>query len=107
MNGRRNQWSLEVKCRKELPNHTKETSNEQWVSIASVFSEAYVMWKHNYVEVTVNSPEEKYELAVFGTPQTDDRKRMQIGIFGEKPKQGRDWKIWTRIFDDTMMAFEV
>ena len=99
--------NLKVKCRKKIPENKKRGSNKPWGNISDVFPDAKVELKRNYVELIINVPMDCYEFAVFGTPLKNDRKRMQMGVFGEKPVQGRDWKIWVTLFDDTRMAFQV
>lgn len=96
-----------VKCRKKTPENKKRGSDKPWVNIADIFPGAKVELGRNYVELSLNAPLNCYEFAVFGTPMKNDRKRMQMGVFGEKPVQGRDWKIWVALFDDTRMAFQV
>ena len=72
-----------------------------------VYPEAEVQLKNNGIEVTLPSPEEDVEIAAFGRPGKDDKKRMQMAIFAKQPKQGRDWKIWVYLVDDTSPACEV
>ena len=103
----RNEMCLVVKCREKTPDHNVWTGIKPWVNISDVCPDAVVEDGHNYVTLSVNEPLANYEFAVFGRPQKNDRKRMQMGVFGEKPVQGRDWKIRVVLFDDTMMAFEV
>lgn len=103
----RNKMYVEVKLREKTPDHNVGTRIKPWVNSSDVCPHAVVEEGHNYVTLSVNEPLENYEFAVFGTPQKNDRKRMQMGVFGEKPVQGSDWKIRVVLFDDTMMAFEV
>ena len=72
-----------------------------------VYPEAEVQLKNNGIEVTLPSQEEDVEIAAFGRPGKDDKKRMQMAIFAKRPKQGRDWKIWVYLVDDTSPACEV
>ena len=72
-----------------------------------VYPEAEVQLKNNGIEVTLPSLEEDVEIAAFGRPGKDDKKRMQMAIFAKRPKQGRDWKIWVYLVDDTSPACEV
>ena len=72
-----------------------------------VYPEAEVQLKNNGIEVTLPSQEEDVEIAAFGRPGKDDKKRMQMAIFAKQPKQGRDWKIWVYLVDDTSPACEV
>ena len=72
-----------------------------------VYPEAEVQLKNNGIEVTLPSLEEDVEIAAFGRPGKDDKKRMQMAIFAKRPRQGRDWKIWVYLVDDTSPACEV
>ena len=72
-----------------------------------VYPEAEVQLKNNGIEFTLPSLEEDVEIAAFGRPGKDDKKRMQMAIFAKQPKQGRDWKIWVYLVDDTSPACEV
>ena len=72
-----------------------------------VYPEAKVQLKHNDIEVTLPYLQEDVEIAAFGRPGKDDKKRMQMAIFAKRPKLGRDWKIWVYLVDDTSPAFEV
>ena len=72
-----------------------------------VYPEAEVQLKNNGIEVTLPSLEEDVEIAAFGRPGKDDKKRMQMAIFAKRPRQGRDWKIWVYLVDDTTPACEV
>ena len=72
-----------------------------------VCPEAEVQLKHNDIEVTLPSLQEDVEIAAFGRPGKDDKKRMQMAIFAKRPKQGRDWKIWVYLVDDTNPACKV
>ena len=78
-----------------------------WGSLTVVYPEAEVQLKHNEIEVTLPSLQEDVEIAAFGRPGKDDKKRMQMAIFAKRPKQGRDWKIWVYLVDDTNPACEV
>lgn len=98
-----NQWNLEVKYR--LPGSKAPTS--PWIDVWDFYPDATVKVKHNYIELTIPSPKDFHEFAVFGIPEMKDKKRMQLGIFGEKPAEGKDWNIFVTLFDDTIMAFEV
>lgn len=103
LQGPNSQWNLEVKY-KEREN---KASAKRWVNIWNFYPDAKVELKRNETELTISSPNENHEFAVFGTPEKEDKKRMQIGIFGGKPKQGKHWQIFVTLFDDTMMAFKV
>ena len=72
-----------------------------------VYPEAEVQLKNNGIEVTLPSQEEDVEIAAFGRPGKDDKKRMQMAIFAKQLKQGRDWQIWVYLVDDTSPACEV
>ena len=72
-----------------------------------VCPEAEVQLKHNDIEVTLPSLLEDVEIAAFGRSGKDDKKRMQMAIFAKQPKQGRDWKIWVYLVDDTNPACKV
>ena len=69
--------------------------------------DAVVKQIHNDTEVTLPSLREDVEIAAFGRPGKDDRKRMQMTIFASRPTQGRDWKIWVYLVDDTNPACKV
>ena len=98
-----NQWHLEVKCR---PRGNKALT-KRWINVWDFYPDATVEVKHNYIELTIPKPNEDHEFAVFGIPEMNDKKRMQMGIFGKKPTQGKDWSTVVTLFDDTMMAFKV
>ena len=72
-----------------------------------VYPDAEVQLKHNDIEVTLPSMQEDVEIAAFGRPGKDDKKRMQMEIFAKQPRQGRDWKIWVYLIVDTSPACEV
>lgn len=84
-----------------------KTSTKRWVNVWYFYPDAKVELKHNEIELTISSPNEDHEFAVFGTPEIKDKKRIQMGIFGGKPTQGKHWNIFVILFDDTMMAFKV
>lgn len=107
-NGKGNRWLKEVKIRIQK-SHLAPRNNPKnpWMDLHELYPNAEVEMKRNIVKVTIDSPQENHEFAVFGIPDVNDRKRMQVGLFGEKPLQGEDWKIWVILFDDTMMAFQV
>ncbi|KAM7449381.1 hypothetical protein ABFA07_002748 [Porites harrisoni] len=106
-NGKGNRWLKEVKCRIQK-SHLAPRNNPKhpWMDLYELYPNAEVEMKRNIVKVTIDSPQENHQFAVFGIPDVNDRKRMQVGLFGEKPLQGEDWKIWVILFDDTMMAFQ-
>ena len=97
-----NQWVLDVKCRPRNMNRIVI-----WESLSTVCPGAKVEVKHNDVIVTLPSLQEAIEMAVFGTPGEKDMKRMQMGIFGREPKKGKDWHIYTVLYDDTIIASQV
>ena len=103
-----NEWDMEVKCLPILQG-AQGVSNQRnnWRSLMVVYPEAEVKLKHNDIEVTLPSLQEDVEIAAFGRPGKDDKKRMQMAIFAKQPKQGRDWKIWVYLVDDTSPACEV
>ena len=103
LQGRNSQWNLEVKYKLR----ENKASTKRWVNIWNFYPDAKVELKHNVIELTISSPNEDHEFAVFGTPEIGDKKRMQMGIFGEKPTQGKHWHIFVTLLDDTMMAFQV
>ena len=72
-----------------------------------VYPNAIVKQKHNDTEVILPPLREDVEIAAFGRPGKDDRKRMQMAIFASRPTQGRDWKIWVYLVDDTNPACKV
>ena len=72
-----------------------------------VYPDAKVQLIHNDIEVTLPSLQEDVEIAAFGRPGKDDKKRMQMAIFAKRPKQGRDWRIWVYLVDDTNPACKV
>ncbi|KAM7434811.1 Netrin receptor unc5c [Porites harrisoni] len=102
-----NEWNMEVKCRLILQG-AQGVSNQgnNWRSLMVVYPEAEVLLKHNDIEVTLPSLQEDVEIAAFGRPGKEDKKRMQMAIFAKRPKQGRDWKIWVYLVDDTSPACE-
>ena len=103
-----NEWDMEIKCRSIL-HGSQGVSNQRnnWRSLMVVYPEAEVQLKHNDIEVTLPSLQEDVEIAAFGRPGKEDKKRMQIAIFAKRPKQGKEWKIWVYLVDDTSPAFEV
>ena len=103
-----NEWDMEVKCRPILQG-AQGVSNRRsnWRSLMVVCPEAEVQLKHNDIEVTLPSLQEDVEIAAFGRPGKDDKKRMQMAIFAKRPKQGRDWQIWVYLVDDTNPACKV
>ncbi|XP_078372814.1 uncharacterized protein LOC144656467 isoform X2 [Oculina patagonica] len=99
---RGNKWNLELKCR---PRGYKD-SKTRWIDVWDYYPDATVKIQHNYIGLTIPSPKEYHEVALFGIPEITDKKRMQIGIFGGKATNGKDWTIFVTLFDDTMMAFK-
>ena len=72
-----------------------------------VYPETEEQLNHNDIEVTLPSLQEDVEIAAFGRPGKEDKKRMQMAIPAKQPKQGRDWQIWVYLVDDTSPACEV
>lgn len=103
LQGPNSQWNLEVKYRVR----ENKTSATHWVNIWNFYPDAKAELKRNEIELTISSPNKNHEFAVFGTPEREDKKRMQMGIFGGKPKNGKHYQIFVTLFDDTMMAFKV
>lgn len=107
-NGKGSRWFKGVKCRVQKSHSApRNKPKHTWMDIHELYPNAEVEMKRNIVKVTIDSPQENHEFAVFGIPDVNDKKRMQVGLFGKKPLQGEDWKIWVILFDDTMMAFQV
>ena len=103
LQGPNSQWNLEVKYRVRK----NKVSVKRWVNISNFYPDAKVELKRNEIELTISSPNEDHEFAVFGTPEIEDKKRMQMGIFAGKPTQGKHWQIFVTLLDDTIMAFKV
>ena len=103
-----NEWDMEVKCRPLLHDTQEEPKqSNNWRSLMLVYPDAKVQLMHNDIEVTLPSLQEDVEIAAFGRPGKDDKKRMQMAIFAKRPKQGRDWQIWVYLVDDTNPACKV
>ncbi|XP_022785481.1 uncharacterized protein LOC111325831 [Stylophora pistillata] len=79
---------------------------KQWRSVTEYYRDATVKINHNIIELTIPSPNENHEFAVFGKPEIEDKKRMQVGLFGKKPTKGNNILVHVVLFDDTLMAFE-
>ncbi|XP_068754713.1 uncharacterized protein [Montipora capricornis] len=105
-NGKKSQWTLLVKCREKVPPEQETLSTRHWSNITEVFPDAKVKELAKTVHLTLTEAMESYEFAVFGKPGNNDRKRMQVGIFGSKPKKGQDWNIFVTLFDDTLMELK-
>ena len=103
-----NKWDMEVKC-SPMSHGAQDAFNQRynWGSLMVVYPEAKVQLKHSDIEVTLPSLQEDVEITAFGRPGKDDKKRMQMAIFAKQPKQGRDWKIWVYLVDETSPACEV
>ena len=84
-----NEWDMEVKC-SPMSQGAQDAFNQ----------------RYNWGSLMVVYPEAKVQTA-FGRPGKDDKKRMQMAIFAKQPKQGRDWKIWVYLVDETSPACEV
>ena len=103
LQGPNSQWNLEVKCKLR----ENKASTKRWVNIWNFYPDSKVELKHNEIELSISSPNEDHKFAVFRIPEIEDKKRMQMAIFGEKPIQRKHWHIFVTLFDDTMMAFKV
>ena len=101
LNGSKSEWKMEVKFRPKGDNVAK------WQNISVHYPGATTEIDHNFITLTIPWPEEEHEFAVFGTPEKDDKKRMQLGIFGESLAKGKNASFHAVLFDDTLMAFEV
>ena len=106
---RDNKWDIDVKCRPQRLSHVKAASHQtdSWRSLKEAYPDAKIEHKHNDIEVTLPSLQEDLEIAAFGRPGKDDQKRMQMATFGGRPSQGRNWKIWVYLVDDTTTAYKV
>ena len=101
LNGSKSEWKMEVKFRPKGGNVAK------WQNISVHYPGATTEIDHNFITLTIPWPEEEHEFAVFGTPEKDDKKRMQLGIFGESLAKGKNASFHAVLLDDTLMAFEV
>ena len=101
LNGSKSEWKMEVKFRPKGDNVAK------WQNISVHYPGATTEIDHNFITLTIPWPGEEHEFAVFGTPEKDDKKRMQLGIFGESLAKGKNASFHAVLFDDTLMAFEV
>lgn len=100
-----NQWVLDVKCR---PPNSRSNGILSWESLSKVCPDAKVEVKHNGVTVTLPPLQEELEIAAFGTPGENDMKRMQLAVFGRKPRNRKeDWFVNVVLCDDTVTAFQV
>ncbi|PFX28743.1 Netrin receptor UNC5C [Stylophora pistillata] len=100
-------WKFVVKCRTLSSHQERNTTNScGWREVTDVFPDARVEQKHNDIVVTFPQLKEDIEIAAFGIPGTEDQKRMKMAIFGEKPTQGRDWKLKVYLIDDSTIAFK-
>ena len=105
---RGHEWKFVVKCRTLSSHQERNTTNScGWREVTDVFPDARVEQKHNDIVVTLPQLKEDIEIAAFGIPGTEDQKRMKMAIFGEKPTQGRDWKLKVYLIDDSTIAFKV
>ena len=103
-----NKWEIQVKCRpllRDIQEEPKQSNN--WTSLMLVYPDARVQLIHNDIEVYLPPLQEDVEIAAFGRPGKEDKKRMQMAIFAKRPKQGRDWQIWAYLVDDTNPACKV
>ena len=101
LNGSKSKWKMEVKFR------PKGNDVAKWQNISIYYPGATTEIDHNFISLTIPWPEEEHEFAVFGTPEKEDKKRMQLGIFGENPAKGKNALFHAVFFDDTLMAFKV
>ncbi|KAM7434827.1 Netrin receptor unc5c [Porites harrisoni] len=100
-----NKWEIQVKCRPLLHDTQEEPKqSNNWRSLVLVYPDAKVQLMHNDIEVTLPPLQEDVEIAAFGRPGKEDKKRMQMAIFAKRPKQGRDWQIRVYLVDDTNPA---
>ena len=106
-NAKKSEWNLIVKCREKVRAIQETFSISHWANITEVFPDAEVKMLGKKVHLNLTEAMKNYEFAVFGKPGKNDRKRMQLGIFGSKPEKAQDWKIYVTLFDDTLMAFKV
>lgn len=105
-NAKKSEWNLIVKCREKVRAIQETFSISYWANITEVFPDAEVKMLGKKVHLNLTEAMKNYEFAVFGKPGKNDRKRMQLGIFGSKPEKAQDWKIYGTLFDDTLMAFK-
>ena len=101
LNGSKSKWKMEVKFR------PKGNDVAKWQNISVYYPGATTEIDHNFINLTIPWPEEEHEFAVFGTPEKEDKKRMQLGIFGENRAKGKNALFHAVFFDDTLMAFKV
>lgn len=102
LNDSDNKWEFHVRYRQR----GRSATTKRWRNITEDYPNARVKISHNIIELTIPLPNENHEFAVFGKPEIEDKKRMQVGLFGEKPTKGNNILIQVVLFDDTMMAFE-
>ena len=103
-----NNWEIQLKCRPLLHDIQEEPNQRNnWRSLMLFYPDAKVQLIHNDIEVTLPSLQGDVEIAAFGRPGKEDKKRMQMAIFAKRPKQGRDWQIWVYLVDDTNPACKV
>ena len=102
-----NEWKFDVKCRPVKESKGAAGQRKGWSPIKLICPNSSVEMKHNDIEVTLPSPREDLTFAAFGNPGKDDKKRMQMAIYARKAVQGRDWKIFVHLFDDTLLSFKV
>ncbi|XP_066028643.1 uncharacterized protein [Pocillopora verrucosa] len=100
LNGSKSKWKMEVKFR------PKGNDVAKWQNISVYYPGATTEIDHNFINLTIPWPEEEHEFAVFGTPEKEDKKRMQLGIFGENRAKGKNALFHAVFFDDTLMAFK-
>ncbi|XP_068754733.1 uncharacterized protein [Montipora capricornis] len=102
-----NTWNIDVKCRpKQMVVKAPSGQSDRWRSLKEVYPDAKIEHKHNDIEVTLPVLPEDIEIAAFGRPEKNDKKRMQIAAFAEQPRQGQNWKILIYLVDDTTTAYK-
>ncbi|XP_068754722.1 uncharacterized protein [Montipora capricornis] len=103
-----NTWIIDVKCRPKQSLVKAQTGqSDRWRSLKEVYPDAKIVHKHNDIEVTLPVLPEDIEIAAFGRPGKNDKKRMQMVVLAEQPRQGQDWKILIYLVDDTTTACKV
>ena len=103
-----NTWSIDVKCRpKQMVVKSPSGQSDRWRSLKEVYPDAKIEHKHNDIEVTLPVLPEDIEIAAFGRPGKNDKKRMQMVVLAEQPRQEQNWKILIYLVDDTTTACKV
>ncbi|XP_068754770.1 uncharacterized protein [Montipora capricornis] len=103
-----NTWIINVKCRpKQVVVKAPSGQSDRWRSLKEVYPDAKIEHKHNDIEVTLPVLPEGIEIAAFGRPGKNDKKRMQMVVLAEQPRQGQNWKILIYLVNDTATACKV